>query len=107
VKVFSSGSALDGGPALYLHSPNEHGHGPTLREIAAFTPFADGGAVRVAATSTTTGADLLVAGAGPDGTARVVRYDFARPAPDARTLEATRLGETLPADAASFGLGGD
>ena len=107
VKVFSSGSALDGGPALYLHSPNEHGHGPTLREIAAFTPFADGGAVRVAATSTTTGADLLVAGAGPDGTARVVRYDFDRSAPDAGTLAPKRLGETAPAAAASFGLGGD
>ncbi|MFM9861845.1 multicopper oxidase domain-containing protein [Pseudoxanthobacter sp. M-2] len=107
VKVFSSGSALDGGPDLYLHSPNEHGHGPTLREIAGFTPFEGGGAVRVAATSTTTGADLLVAGAGPDGTARVVRYDFDRSAPDARDLAPKRLREMVPADAAAFGLGGD
>ena len=107
VKVFSSGSALDGGPDLYLHNPNEHGHGPTLREIASFSPFDGGGAVRVAATSTTTGADLLVAGAGPDGRARVIRYDFDRSAPDARTLDAVRLGETVPAAAAAFGLGGD
>jgi|GEM_PF-252125 len=107
VKVFSSGSSLDGGPDLYLHAPNEHGHGPTLREVATFTPFEGGGAVHVAATSTTTGADLLVAGAGPDGRARVVRYDFDRSAPDAHDLAPTRLAETAPADAATFGLGGD
>jgi FtsP/CotA-like multicopper oxidase with cupredoxin domain len=107
VKVFSSGSSLDGGPDLYLHAPNEHGHGPTLREIASFTPFEGGGAVHVAATSTTTGADLLVAGAEPDGRARVVRYDFDRSAPDAHDLAPTRLAEMAPADAATFGLGGD
>ena len=39
VKVFSSGSALDEGPALYLHSPNEHDHAPAFREIASFNPF--------------------------------------------------------------------
>ena len=39
VKVYSSGSALDDGPAIYLHSPSEHGHAPTFREIASFNPF--------------------------------------------------------------------
>ncbi len=39
VKVFSSGSALDLGPAMYLHSPSDHGRHPTFREIASFSPF--------------------------------------------------------------------
>jgi FtsP/CotA-like multicopper oxidase with cupredoxin domain len=107
VKVFTSGSALDGGPSLYLHSPLEHGHDPEFREMAGFTPFSGGGTVTVAATSTTTGADLLVTGTGADGRARLARYGFSRPAPDARTLDAVILGETAPADAAAFALGGD
>jgi hypothetical protein len=39
VKIFSSGSALDGGPSLYLQSPMHHGHGAQFREIADFKPF--------------------------------------------------------------------
>ena len=35
VKIFSSGSALDGGPSLYLQSPLHHDHGAQFREIAA------------------------------------------------------------------------
>ena len=62
VKVYSSGSALDGGPSMYLHSPVHHGHGTKFREIASFTPFDGTAGVRVATTSTTTGADLLVSG---------------------------------------------
>src|SRR5262245_45204182 len=62
VKVFSNGSTLDEGPALYLHSPNEHGHAPAFREIASFDPFDGTSGTRVATTSTTTGADLLVSG---------------------------------------------
>ena len=34
VKIFSSGSALDGGPSIYLQSPLRHGHGGQFREIA-------------------------------------------------------------------------
>src|SRR5262249_29157776 len=50
VKVFSSGSALDGGPPLYLHSPSHHGQGATFKEMASFKPFNFPGAVRVATT---------------------------------------------------------
>src|SRR5204863_1807805 len=39
VKIFSSGSALDGGPSLYLQSPLHHGHGAHFRAIAEFQPF--------------------------------------------------------------------
>ena len=39
VKIFSSGSALDGGPPLYLQSPMDHAHSTHFREIAAFEPF--------------------------------------------------------------------
>ena len=43
VKIFSSGSALDGGPSMYLQSPMQHDHGAHFREIASFKPF-DGSA---------------------------------------------------------------
>src|SRR5205807_7549595 len=39
VKIFSSGSALDGGPSLYLQSQIVHGHSAHFREIANFEPF--------------------------------------------------------------------
>jgi hypothetical protein len=98
VKVFSSGSALDDGPALYLHSPNEHGHAPTFREIASFNPFDGTSGTRVATTSTTTGADLLVSGLASQGrSASVVRYELARPHAQATTLQARRLGEVFSA----------
>ena len=54
VKIFSSGSALDGGPSLYLQSPLHHDHGAHFREIAAFEPFDGSAGTRVATTSTTT-----------------------------------------------------
>ena len=93
VKVWSSGSALDGGPAMYLHSPVHHGHGAEFREIAAFTPFEGTAGVQVAATSTTTGADLLVSGISADGSAAIRRYDFVRADPKATTLQAVKLGD--------------
>src|SRR6185295_18111017 len=49
VKVFSSGSALDGGPEMYLHSPVAHNHGADYREIASFNPFDGTAGTRVAA----------------------------------------------------------
>ena len=94
VKVYSSGSALDGGPALYLQSPLHHGYGARFREIASFEPFAGSIGTRVATTSTTQGADLLVSGIVPGGTDRsVVKYDLVRPNAQASTVQAVRLGQ--------------
>ena len=109
VKVYSSGSALDGGPAMYLHSPVQHGHGAAFREIASFNPFDGASGTQVATTSTTSGANLLVSGVSPPGAgARVLKYDLVRARDQVATLEAVRLGEiasvegSLPAV-----LGGD
>src|SRR6516165_9670548 len=80
VKIFSNGSALDGGPAMYLHSPLQHDHGADFREIASFEPFAGSAGTRVAATSTTTGAHLLASGVAPGAVApSVIKFDFIRP----------------------------
>jgi len=110
VKVFSSGSALDGSPSMYLHNPVHHGHGAEFREIASFAPFEGTAGVRVAATSTTTGADLLVSGVSAQGVAGVARYDFARGDPKAITLQAVKLGDLAAAGATGNGpavLAGD
>jgi FtsP/CotA-like multicopper oxidase with cupredoxin domain len=94
VKIFSSGSALDGGPSLYLQSPLHHGHGARFREIAGFEPFDGSAGTRVATTSTTMGAHLLVSGIAAGGTdASVVKYDFVRPNAQSTTLQAVRLGQ--------------
>jgi FtsP/CotA-like multicopper oxidase with cupredoxin domain len=94
VKVFSSGSALDGGPSLYLQSPLHHDHGAQFREIASFKPFDASAGVRVATTSTTTGANLLVSGVATGGTdASVFKYELVRLSPQSTTLQAVRLGQ--------------
>ena len=94
VKIFSSGSALDGGPSLYLQSPLHHGHGAHFREIASFEPFDGSAGTRVATTSTTTGANLLVSGVAAGGTdASVLKYEFVRPNAQSTTLQAVRLGQ--------------
>jgi FtsP/CotA-like multicopper oxidase with cupredoxin domain len=94
VKVFSSGSALDGGPSLYLQSPLHHGHSAAFREIGAFEPFGSVAGTRVAVTSTTTGAHLLVSGVLAGGAdASVLKYEFVRPNPQATKLKAVRLGQ--------------
>ena len=88
VKIFSSGSALDGGPSIYLQSPLQHGHGAHFREMASFQPFDGFAGTRVATTSTTTGANLLVSGVAAGRTdASVLKYEFVRPTPveDARS----------------------
>jgi FtsP/CotA-like multicopper oxidase with cupredoxin domain len=92
VKVFSSGSALDGGPSMYLHNPSHHDHGVTFREIASFNPFTGDTGTQVATTSTTTGANLLVSGVSPQG-ARVLKFDFIRPDATATVLKAVPLGD--------------
>jgi hypothetical protein len=108
VKIFSSGSALDGGPSLYLQSPEHHGYGAQFREIAGFQPFGGSGGTRVATTSTTTGANLLVGGVASGGAdASVIKYDFVRPNAQATTLEAVRLGQVWSGKSSPPGLGGD
>jgi FtsP/CotA-like multicopper oxidase with cupredoxin domain len=109
VKIFSSGCALDGGPSMYLHNPLHHDHGAQFREIASFEPFGGSGGTRVATTSTTSGANLLVSGFGPEATdASVTKYDLARPNAQSTTLQAVRLGEVWSGKASSLPiLGGD
>ena len=109
IKIFSSGSALDGGPSLYLQNPEHHGHGAQFREIASFEPFGGPAGTRVATTSTTTGANLLVSGVAPGGTdASVIKYDLVRPNAQATTLDAVRLGQVWSGKAsAPPALGGD
>ena len=108
VKVFSSGSRLDGGPPMYLHSAMAHQH-IEFAEIASFDPFDGDGGVSVATTSTTTGADLLVGGVSTlDKTARVIKYQLVRPDDRATMLDARKLSEvTSVAGSAPLGLGGD
>ena len=107
VKVFSSGSALDGGPSLYLHNPLHHDHGAQFREIAALAPFVGG--ARVATTSTTTGANLLVSGIAAGGTdASVLKYELVRPDAQSTTLKAVQLGKIWSGKASQPPLlGGD
>ena len=94
VEIFSSGSALDGGPSLYLQSPLHHEHSAQFREIASFEPFDGSAGTRVATTSTTTGANLLVSGVAGGGTdAGVFKYELVRPNAQATTLQAVRLGQ--------------
>jgi FtsP/CotA-like multicopper oxidase with cupredoxin domain len=108
VKIFSSGSALDGGPSLYLQSPEDHGHGARFREIASFEPFGGAGSTRVATTSTTSGANLLVSGVAPlSAEASVIKYDFVRPNAQSTTLEAVRLGQVWSGKGSPPALGGD
>ena len=109
VKVYSSGSALDGGPASYLQSPLHHSSGARFREIAAFEPFAGSTGTRVATTSTTRGADLLVSGIAPGGAdPSVVKYDLVRPTAQATTLQAVRLGQVWSGEGAQAAtLGGN
>jgi hypothetical protein len=109
VKVFSSGSALDGGPSLYLQSPLHHDHGAHFREIAAFKPFDGSAGTRVATTSTTTGANLLVSGVAAGGTdASVLKYEFVRLNAQSTMLQAVRLGQVWSGKASqAASLGGD
>jgi len=86
VKVFSVGTALQGNPTMYVHSAMMHESTASFSEVASFAPFA--GAARVATTSTTTGADLLVSG-GSSGTLRIEKYRLTRTTPQAHALTPT------------------
>ena len=109
VKIYSTGSALEAGPALELQSPVEHGELPTFDEVYSFEPFDGAGGVRVATTSTTTGANLLVSGVpNADKSAKVLKFDFVRPTEDASTVIAKKLGEVYQASgSAALLVGGD
>jgi hypothetical protein len=109
VKVYSSGSALEGGPKVYLQSAAAHTPVPTFTDIAQFTPFDHSSGVRVATTSTTVGADLLVSGASQaDTTVRVRKYQLVKPTAEADALVARQINE-VSSMAGSFPglLGGD
>ncbi|MGH6737025.1 MAG: multicopper oxidase family protein [Methyloceanibacter sp.] len=106
VKVYTSGSRLQGGPSIYLASA-EHTPVPIFSQIANFRPFEGGSGVSVATTSTTVGSDLLVGGLSEDKTV-VRKYGLARLEPNATTLVVRQLS-TVVSDGGSalVGLGGD
>jgi len=95
VRVWSSGSLLDGQPGIYLDDPNHHEENIEYRQIASFEPFTGGTGVTVATTSTTASADLLVSGKAGNGV-EVRKIALARPDATATALTPTVLG-TLPA----------
>lgn len=95
VRVWSSGSLLDGQPGIYLDDPNHHEENIEYRQIASFEPFTGGTGVTVATTSTTAGADLLVSGKAANGV-EVRKIALARPDATATALTPTALA-TLPA----------
>jgi FtsP/CotA-like multicopper oxidase with cupredoxin domain len=108
VKVYSSGSRLQGGPRVYVVSA-EHTPIADFAEIASFKPFDEASGVSVATTSTTSGADLLVSGISPaDKSVQVLKFELVRPDPDAVRLDARQLSTILSAGGEEpNALGGD
>jgi hypothetical protein len=108
VKVYSSGSRLEGGPKVYLAAA-DHTPIADFAEIASFKPFDEASGVSVATTSTTTGADLLVSGVSPeDKSVQVLKFELVKPDPDAVRLDARQLSTVLSAGGAQPNvLGGD
>jgi hypothetical protein len=108
VKVYSSGSRLEGGPKVYLAAA-DHTPVATFAEIASFKPFGEASGVSVATTSTTSGADLLVSGISPaDKTVQVLKFELVRSDPDAVKLDARQLSTVVSAAGTSANvLGGD
>jgi FtsP/CotA-like multicopper oxidase with cupredoxin domain len=90
VKVFSTGTALQGNPTMYLRSAMMHEMTATFNEIASFRPLAGAAGIRVATTSTTIGADLLASGA-RGGKVQIEKFRLTRANPKARALTATRV----------------
>jgi hypothetical protein len=107
VKVFSTGSALQGGPEDELKSPVEHGEPPKYAEDFSFIPFDGNSGVLVATTSTTMGADLLVSGAQGD-TAKILKYNIVPPDETSKKLHAIQTSEVLSAASSTpLVIGGD
>jgi hypothetical protein len=108
VKVYSSGSRLEGGPKIYVASA-EHSPIANFAEVASFKPFDEASGVSVATTSTTSGADLLVSGISPqDKSVQVLKFGLVRSDPDAARLDAKQLSTVLTAAGTQPNvLGGD
>ena len=108
VKVYSSGSRLEGGPKIYIAS-SEHSPIADFVEVASFKPFDEASGVSVATTSTTSGADLLVSGISPaDKSVQVLKFELVRPDPDAVRLDAQQLSTVVSsAGSQPNALGGD
>ena len=69
-------------------------HGAEFREVASFNPFDGASGTRVATTSTTSGASLLVSGlSSRSQDARVHKDEFVRSKARTTMLEAVPLGE--------------
>lgn len=108
VKIYSSGSALQGGPEMYLMSMMAHHHEVDFTEAASFNPFGGDSGVSVATTSTTIGADLLVSGvASGESAAQVRKFQLVRPSPDAPKLDAKQIGQIASEGSRPSVLGGD
>jgi hypothetical protein len=107
VKLYSTGTALEGNPKMYLHSAMMHELHSNFNEIASFEPFAGASSVRVATTSTTIGADLLASSVS-NGTVRIEKFRFTRATPQAHVLTATRVHavQSRPGTLAAV-IGGD
>ncbi|MCP9272104.1 multicopper oxidase family protein [Mycolicibacterium arenosum] len=99
VAVWSTGSLLDGQPAIYLDSPNHHDTDVKYSRIASFVPFPGRpSGVTVATSSTTHGADLLIAGPG-----EVRKYTLERPSADAKTVAPKRIAALPGVTAGALG----
>jgi hypothetical protein len=106
VKIYSSGSRLQGGPSIYLASA-EHSPVPIFSEIAGFRPFEGASGVNVATTTTTVGSDLLVSGLAGNKT-EVRKYEMIRPDDNAATIVARQLSTVVSASGTGpRPLGGD
>ena len=102
-------SAARGGVSVAAAQIDGTTSGASFREIAAFEPFDGSAGTRVATTSTTTGANLLVSGVAAEGTnASVLKYELVRPNAQSTTLQAVRLGQVWSGKASQPAiLGGD
>jgi hypothetical protein len=75
--------------------------------MATLHPFGETGAVSVATTSTSDGADLLVSGISPEGAAKVLRFGLTRPDDSATSLVGNLIGEVASGGAVPVIPGGD
>lgn len=109
VRIFSSGSALDGFPSMYSDSPGADHDAPVkFRQVFQSNPFGPSqGVAAVATTSTIGGADLLVSGQVPGGKAEIRKFQLRRANPKARVLSAQELGKVENVAGTPGTLGGD